>query len=632
MEVTGPSKVSQRCLVSVVVAGLVVLGGSSAEGQVSRLVPPWQAFGNWKSYPNQAAQQSVALPYIDATDQPVGSGPPLVLTVLEATRLALQNSDAVRSLGLDLADSSVDRVQSIITRYDPLQAEAEAAAEWGIFDPVWTVDSQWNRQDLPEGVSFGGFGDRPDQLDLNFFNSQLSQLLPNGATLEVDFVNNYLFNPEFPGGVALNPQYFTYSQFGIIQPLLQGRGVDVNLAPIRIAASIAEQTDWTFKLEVLALLRSVETTSWELHAAQRNLAVIEEAIPQYREVVRVQEEKARADVGTATAVARARADMLRFEQLRLDTIGSIAEQQLVLRDLLGLATNDGREIRITAAPLVAPPEQSLSQAVETATRRRPDVLRQRLVVYSAQQECVLANDAFRPELNVNAFWRINGLDTDLPGSLGVQADNQFNDWTLGFSYEIPLRRREARANLRAANLAIRSQRALLQQVSAQASFEVADAYRRLSVLEQQWNVAVDRKVAVGEWYEGATAQYETPPAGVSSAFAFNRFLQTLRERIEADISANQIMSDYQSALSRLEEVKGTLLDLRQVQIAGDDTNSTPLDLPTLDEIDAAASGATPVSPSGRPEPPAAQTEPPSTPLVEEPAGSGLRQPLGSGSR
>lgn len=598
-------------LATFAIPGLILLPGTPGMADPRPLVPPLASCNNYHLPCPSAAAGCIPLPYIPLSG-PGYTGAPVArrwnLTVLEAVQVAIGNSEAVRNLGLVEAVSKNDLVRSVITSYDPVQAALKADSQWGIFDPLWTTGMIWDRMDIPPGTSFSGIGNRPPMLDTSDFQTSLEQLLPLGTRVRVDSVTNYLFNPQNPPGLNPNPQYFSYTQFGFSQPLLRGAGVDVTMAPIKIAAAQAEQTDWQFKQEMLALVRSVETTYWSLYAQQKNLRAIEDVLPLFRETVRLRQQQAGAALGNESDVFRARSDQLLFEQRRLDTMARIAEQQLVLRNLMGLSPSDDAEIWTLALPETARPTESLESAVMTAVTSRPDVLRQRLAVYVAQQERLLADTDLKPQLDVTGFWRLNGLDDNLGGSYGVQTNHDYRDWQLGVFFQVPLGRRQGFANLRAAEVKISRERAMLDQTAHQASFEVADAYRRINYIYQQRELVSDRVEALGQWRGGAQAQFENPPPGMSTAFALELYLQNLRDGLDATLNDNALLADFNSALARLEEVKGTLLNRRLVQIAGDLTDEIPEDLPTpeLDQPDS-------VLPA-----PVEQ----STPEAEEPASNG----------
>jgi outer membrane protein TolC len=545
------------------------------------LVPPLPVCKCYGVNPSASAA-CIGIPYIpvcETENMGTPAGEPWQLTIQEAVSIAMNNSEAVRNLGLVEAASRNDIVRSIITRYDPLEARSEAQAQWGIFDPLFTQSMTWDKQDIPPGTSFNGIGNRPPQLDQAEWDTSIEQLLPIGTRVRYDLVTDYLLNPAHPPGLLIDPQYFTYDQYSITQPLWRGFGTDITMAPIKIAAAQAEQTDWQFKQEILALVRSIETTYWSLYAQNQNLKAIDAVLPHFREVVRMQEQQAGTAVGIESQLGRARSDMFLYEQRRLDTLSKIAENQLVLRNLMGVPPSDCRNIVPLAIPTTTKPFETLQQAVDTAIGQRPDVLRQRLQVYVAQQERVLAQNLTRPQLDFQGYWRTNGLGNSLPSSFDSKATNDFGSWHMGVFFQVPLGRRQSVNGLRAAEYRISRERAMLEQTAHQASYEVADAYRRLHWVYQQLDVMQNRQAALDQWGQGARAQYENPPQGMTPVFALDRYLLNLRDATDASMSKNSLIADYNSALARLQEVKGVLLENRNVTIAGDTTKNMPPDLP-----------------------------------------------------
>jgi outer membrane protein TolC len=568
----------------------------------------------------------VGLPCIPACDPAIegaNAGPAWNLTLQEAINTALSNSEAVRNLGLVEAASRNDIVRSIITTYDPMEAYARASGEWGIFDPLWTTELIGDKQDIPPGTSFSGIGNRPPQLDTADFYTSLEQLLPLGTRVRATFAADYLFNPDAPPTLNPNPQYFTYNQYGVTQPLLRGFGVDVTMAPIKIACAEAERTDWQFKQEMLAMVRSIETTYWALYAQQQNLRALDEALPAFREVVRLRQEQAGGAVGTESEVARAQSELYLFEQRRLEVMSKIAEQQLVLRNLMGLPPNDCRDIQPLAVPSTTRPTETLQCAVQRAINSRPDVLRQRLAVFIASQERLLADNALLPQLDFNAFWQTNGLGEDLDESFHVKDSNKFNSWQMGMFFQIPLGRRQGRAELRAAELRMSRERVMLEQTAHQASYEVVDAYRRLNWAYQQLQIAGNREQALNQWRQGARATFENPPPGMTTVFALELYLGNLRDITDAAFTKNALLADYNSALARLDEVTGTLLENRMVEVAGDASERLPSKLPPM-EIQLPESVApTPAQPAAPQQAPQSLFAPPTAaPLASAP------QPIG----
>ncbi|HEX6963626.1 MAG TPA: TolC family protein, partial [Lacipirellula sp.] len=332
-------------------------------------------------------------------------------------------------------------------------------------------------------------------------------------------------------------------------------------------------------------------------------------------------------VGTESEVARAQSDLYLFEQRRLETLSAIAEQQLVLRNLMGLPPNDCRDIVLLAVPTTTRPTETLPCAVQRAINSRPDVLRQRLAVYIASQERLLAENNLQPQLDLNGFWQTNGLGEDLDQSFESKDTNDFESWQMGVFFQIPLGRRQGRAELQAAQLRISRERAMLEQTAHQASYEVVDAYRRLNWIYQQLEIAANRERALNQWSEGARATFENPPPGVTTIFALEMYLNNLRNMTDASFTKNALLADYNSALARLAEVTGSLLENRLVEIAGDASDTLPSRLPPAEiQLPEAVAPVTPAQPQPvQPAPPQpaqpAPAEPAPAPAQPQPQGN-----------
>ncbi len=494
------------------------------------------------------------------------------LSLAETVQIAVGNAQVVRNLGLIEGRSNANNVRATTTTYDRGEAAALADSEWGVFDPVLRSEITWERQDIPPGVSFGGFGNRPQRLDLAEASTSIHQKTLIGGDFSVGMNTNYLFNPARPPGLDPNPQYFSNLDFGYEQPFMRGSGVDVNLSSIRVASAVAGQTVWEFKREMLALVRSVETAAWELEAAEGNLAVIEEVIPMFEELVNTKQKQFDRGVAPASDVSRAKSDWLRYKQERLEILSKIAEQQLVLRNLLGLNPCDGTYLQLALEPRFIGAPESPQQSLQVALGQRPDILSRKLAIYIAGQERIQAKDSLRPEVNGKALYRLNGLDNDLDGSVASVYSGEYEGWEMGVGASIPLGRREGWGNVRAAELRLLRERALLDQVSHQAASEVADAHRRLTWLNEQQAVTLERIDELQSWRKAARAKVDNPPQGMSYDLAFEIYVRSLNNYVEATRQAHAIVADYNVAFARLEEVKGTLLDRRLVFVDSDPTD------------------------------------------------------------
>jgi outer membrane protein TolC len=460
---------------------------------------------------------------------------------------------------------------TVDTIYDPAIAAASVESAAGAFDVLLATSMFWDRIENPPGTMFNGFINTRPRLDNAYWRSSLTKLYSSGAQAGLSFNSDYFFTPPNTGlpPPAVNPQNQSHLEFGLVQPLLKGFGPDVTRAALVIANTQSNQSAWEFKRRMIEMVRSIETAYWQLYAAQLNLKIIDDSMPLYEEVVRIQEDRVRAGAAISADLAQVRSSLLLLRGQRLQAISDIALKEYTLRNLMGLPPADKRRMVLVdqpaRAPLVVDPEFTLTVALD----RRPDIIRQRLAVKISETQLIVAKNGLLPQLNGEALYRINGLGSTLTQSVDQVGENQYQDWRLGASLQYPIGNHAARGQFRAAQMGVMRERAVLKQTTHIAAHQIADVLRNLNWIYQQYEVAAQREVANREWREGARSRFLTPVGGVNLLQAFQVYLLAIGNSIVNQQSEVNLLAQYNTALAQLEEVRGTLLNDRGIFIRDD---------------------------------------------------------------
>lgn len=533
---------------------------------------------------------------------PVQSDPPRTviwnLPLQEALRIAMRNSDVVRLLD----DGGVHSGQ---TSYDAAIACQRTNAALAAFDVSLAASFFFNRINEPPDSFFGPGLSEPIRRDEGGFNAGLTKSWPLGTETKITYnppVGYYYF--PFGDTGSLNPTYNSNVEFALRQPLLRGAGVDFNTAPITIAQLRGSQSAWDFKAGLLGMVRSIEEAYWDLQAALIAQRAIEEELPLAEEVVRIEQAQLEVQRAARAEVAKALTEYYGFRQRAVEARSVAIQRELRLRNLLGLEPADGRIVIPVTQPGRAMVCLDTACTVAAALDNRPDVIQQRLSTRLREVELMVARNGLRPQLDLLGLYRTSGIGMQLDESLNMMADNNYNDWQAGVTFSVPLGRRAASANMRAAEMQLQKEHAVLRQVVHLAAHQLADIIRQLEYSYLQCQEADQRYRASDDWLQGAQARYKSPPpAGEGQNWllqALDDYLRAMRARAEALTDAAALLAQYNTQLARLEEAKGTLLTCYDIQMVNDPCARVSLRRDSALKVEDLAAGVAPAQQSAIP--------------------------------
>ena len=153
------------------------------------------------------------------------------LSLDEAIRLSLGNSTVVRVL------AGVEAVSSGRTIYDTAMTNTEIAQQRARFDPQVSVENIWGRMEQPEAFFDPLHPGRSQIAGLRSDDYRMQAGVSKQTVLGGEARVGVNANPTRiqPGELPLNPSSRSSLELSYSQPLLQGGGSAVNLAPIVLA-------------------------------------------------------------------------------------------------------------------------------------------------------------------------------------------------------------------------------------------------------------------------------------------------------------------------------------------------------------------------------------------------------------
>jgi outer membrane protein TolC len=523
---------------------------------------------------------------------------PWPMTLEEAVEMALSGNKVLQKLGGRVLAAPAGTA----TAYDPALLETNpfnsAEAALSDFDAQFTGNisrDHIENKNLVPGIN--PITMMPDlvtastQSDAANLRAGLSKYSANGSQFNVFSSSDYNVGSRFFGTpISFPSTWNTALQAEVRQPLARGAGSAVNriAGPNPIAGSYngvligrirGDVALADFEAAVRDLTRDVEQAYWELYFAYRDLDVKTAA----REAAFLTWEysKRRADAGLDRPddEALARQQFYQFEQQVTDALsgagqGSLgvlgAERQM--RRLLGLVNNDGRLIRPSTEPTIAPVLFDWEQAQDFALANRVELRRQKWVLRQRELELFAARKLNKWQVDLVGNYSTKGFGRDLFGNRtgvpegGAFADlfnGELNDWGVGVEMRGPVGNRIGHLAVRNAELQLTREKAVLEEQQKQLLLDLNAAYTEVDRSYTAIRNAYNSRVASQAELEPKRQRAEK---GEENVFFL---LDAIRRAAQAESAFHRSVVAYNLALQDFVYTSGNLLEYYNIQLAED---------------------------------------------------------------
>jgi outer membrane protein TolC len=513
------------------------------------------------------------------------------ISVREAIEMALRNNK----------DIEVARQNVRIAEFDLLGAR-------GAYDPRFNSLTYYERTETPSTSFLSGASGSVVQSDITG-TARLEGLVPRyGGGYRIDFSSIRLTtNNQF---AALNPQYPTALTFSYTQPLIRGRGFDINRRQIEVAKKNLSLTDAQFRQRAIDTITSVQRAYWDLVFALRNLQIqryaVRDARAQLEHNKRLVAEGALAPIDVVAADAQVSG----FEQSVYSALEEVSRIENNLKHLI--AENRQSPLwNISLIPTDAvdlePPPIALQEAVEAAIKNRPELQQSTVIGEINQIDQRFYREQTKPQVDligsygvvgaagtlvsdegnpfqgsneqlrqrINQLSQLQGLPV-LPApppqtipenliggytqSLSNLASNRYNNVRVGVQINLPLRNRTAEANLGRSLVEaerIKTQREELEQLI---QIDVRNALQSVRTAESRLQSAAAARNASEQQYQSEQRKFDT---GQSTLFLVLERQTTLTTARGNELRAQ---TDLNKAIAELQRATGNALQANSVVV------------------------------------------------------------------
>lgn len=464
----------------------------------------------------------------------------------------------------------------------------------GNFDPSVFFSFGWDRNTTPLGTTVVT-GVPFETSQGTSYTTGFNQAFQTGTSYEVVLGgargSNTSLTPVF------NPYVDTFLGVGFTQPLLNGFGRRANSAQIRIAKNDLKVADSVFRQSVISTLGTVLNDYWDYLSDKENVRVKEQALAFSQKLL--EDNKKQVEIGTLAPieVVRAESEVATDQQAVIVAQTTLQQQAELIKT--ALARQVGPELaaaQIEAEDKLPEPRPDdvppLDEALRRAFANRPEIEQTELKFRDQDMTIALRRNGLLPSLNVFASYIASGLAGDqvicpsgsevhLPGciepngsivapkgtatagvsqALSQTIQGNYPNYSFGVNLSIPIRNRQAQADMARAILERRQLETQLQQsknsiaqavrtavigvIQAKAQINAAD---KATLLERQTLDAEQKKFQLGE----------------STVFLV---IQAQRDLANAEGNGVTAHSTYAKAITAYQQAVGTILGDYNVEL------------------------------------------------------------------
>lgn len=461
----------------------------------------------------------------------------LTLTLPDALRLALERN-------LDLQAQ----------QYDTRASDSEINKAYGLYDPTL-------------GLEYAE-GETRQRLNLQFYSAQskeryrrfnlgLTQKLPTGADLNLEFINLRSDQDPSPG---LNPSYDSALTFSLVQPLLKGFGSTVTEQDILFAVKGRDLAIEDLRESAFLTLADTRDAYFEVLRLRDNLRYREASVALATTLLK--ENRARVKAGVLARVDELEAEF-GLKQRERDLLDAEREYRDGL-DGIALLLNIRGEIALADEQVGIPEVKAdLFDGYRQALVKRPDVQRRLRNIERLELQSRIARNAILPALDLAASYGHTGLGREYSDDLDDLGSDRFRNWEIGLTLSYPLGNREARHEYRRSEFERKGRQAQLGQLKNQVHTEVQAAIRLLSVSREKIDVTASGMAFAEEKLRTLLKRKEV---GLATT---RQVLEGEEDYALAQTDHAGALSDYNKAVTEYYKVTGRLLEEEHVRFVGD---------------------------------------------------------------
>jgi outer membrane protein TolC len=440
--------------------------------------------------------------------------------------------------------------------YNPASAEADIHKFQGIYDPLLSLLSNYQYENIKTANAFTTGGQPVNRQETVNFNAGVSQLIASGGTLGATFNNTR--NTNNSGVGILNDYFQSNVTLSLNQPLLQNFGRETTELNISVARFNKEGSLEQFKTKLMSIVSQVRTQYYLLYSARENLTVKRTSLNLAETILSNTRAQVKAGVLPAFEILNAEFGVATQQKNLIDAERALKDQVDALRVLLQM--HETVDLVPTDSPFKDSYQVDEEDAIKRALEVRPDLRQLRVVVKTNELQARVARNQTLPNLSFTGSAAFTGLDRRYHTDLENVGSAQYPIFGVGLQLTYPIGNDAAENAYIKSNLLVEQSKLQVRSLEESISKDVRTAVRAVYSNYKQLDVTA-RGRAYAE--EVVQAYIKKQKVGLATT---KDVLDVLNNQVTAEGNQIQAVADYNNAITSLLATTGDLLDKEGIRV------------------------------------------------------------------
>lgn len=362
----------------------------------------------------------------------------------------------------------------------------------------------------------------------------------------------------------LDDQYSVGLELALTQPLLKGRGTDVNTISISIARKDRESSISALRAKIIEIVSDIKNTYWNLIYVRGDLEAKRLSLQLAYDLVRINEAQVKVGTLAPIEVLQAQATAASREVDIISAEQTVRDVEDALKRLLNISADDPMweaAIVPTDAPISTKQPVSLDESIQIALENREELQQLQKTVEIQGLSVKASENKLLPDLNIQGSFSLTGQEDTFGGSFGNLPDFDTYSFGVGASFSYPLGNNAAKSALKKAELELDKTRLSIQNLEQQIITLVKQTVRSV---ETSYKLVEATKIARELAEQQLDAEQKKFNEGLSTNFQVLNYQESLASARSRETGA---ITGYNQALVGLDQVTGVTLQRHNIEVS-----------------------------------------------------------------